>query len=80
MSKATTLYLVISTISGYTREDAPEAHACGVYTDEKVAKAVARVTHSKVVPLELDKIAPGHLEAFKAFGIKLEGITDVQGS
>lgn len=69
--KPVTLYAVVISTGGFCREDAPEPGIAGIFTDEKVAKSVATVTHGRVAPIELDVIKPGYLESLKAFGFKL---------
>lgn len=71
-----TLYVVASTTGGYAREDAAEPYVGGVFTDEKVAKKVAMVSHAKVFPVVLDQVGAGYIETMQAMGIKLPGITE----
>jgi hypothetical protein len=46
----------------------------GVYTDEELAKKVKMVSGygSSLHSVEIDKLNPGILEAFEAFGVKHE--------
>lgn len=80
MTQITTLYVVAGTIGGFAREDASEVSVKGVFTDKPMAEKVALVSHGKVFPVELDNIMPGYLQAFEAFGIKLDNPADQPAS
>lgn len=69
------LYAVIYTIGGYAREDASVPGIAGIYTDPEIAEYVRKAVScfgSKVVPIDLDFIHPGHADhAKQLFGIDL---------
>ena len=66
------IHIVVGTIGGYAREDASVANVVGAYTSEEVANAVALVTHSKVVEININEIAKGHLETMTAYGMDVD--------
>lgn len=65
------VYAVIGSISD---REGSEPILYGVYSKESLAKKVKTIAGSftRVEPIEVDHIAPGWLEAFKAYGITVE--------
>ena len=61
------LFAVIYSVGGFAREDAATPSIAGIYSDEKIADTVRKAAGvgAKVVPVELDEIAPGYLDFAK---------------
>lgn len=65
----TVVYAVTYTVGGYAREDADNAEVGGVYTDKEIALVHARLVHGQIIPVELDVMPPGIVEAAKELGM-----------
>jgi hypothetical protein len=75
------IFTVIYSIGGFAREDFSNPAVAGIFTDEKIANIVCKATGSnaKVVPLELDYIAPGYISfAKEVLGINLVKLMEEQ--
>lgn len=68
------IHIVLGSVGGFCREDPPTSYVIGAYTDEELAKKVKMVSGygSSIHSIEIDKLTPGILEAFKVFGVKHE--------
>lgn len=68
------IHIVLGSVGGFCREDPSSSYVIGVYTDEELAKKVKMVSGygSSLHSVEIDKLNPGILEAFEAFGVKHE--------
>lgn len=65
------IHIVIGSVGGFCREDPSSSYVIGAYTDEELAKKVKMVSGygSTIQSIEIDKLTPGILERFKAFGV-----------
>lgn len=57
------LLAVIYSVGGFAREDAANPAIAGIFTDPKIAEVVRKAAGhgAKIVPVEVDKIAPGYV-------------------
>lgn len=74
-SQAVTVHAVLTLRAGFAREDAPSAQLLGAYTQEPVARLVARCLHGEVVPVVLDQVPAGVYGIARELGLALpEGL------
>lgn len=66
------LHIVTGMAGGFCREDPSSPYVIGAYTDEELAKKVKMVSGygSQLHQIEVDRLSPGIIEAFKAFGVQ----------
>jgi hypothetical protein len=61
------LLAVIYSVGGFAREDNANPAIAGIFTDPQIAEIVRKAAgvDAKIVPVELDKIAPGYISFAK---------------
>ena len=66
-----TIFVVHNTIGGYAREDAEQSNIVGVFTDETMAKTLARILGANCTEVTLNEVPKGYLSFARELGVKL---------